>query len=63
MKYSSTFPPPCNYEIKVDANNDDEAVNKIMTEGTKHVKSSHPDMPPPSEEEAKAMVRTRMKKS
>lgn len=62
MKYSFTCPAPCNYEIKVDANSDDEAVNKILAEGAKHAKTAHPDMPPPGEEQARAMVRTRMKK-
>jgi hypothetical protein len=62
MKYSFTCPAPCNYEIKVDASNDDDAVTKILTEGAKHAKSAHPDLPPPSEEQAKAMVRTRLKK-
>ena len=30
MKYSFTCPAPCNYEIKVDAKDDGEAVDKIM---------------------------------
>ena len=33
MKYSFKCPAPCNYEIKVDAQTDDDAVNKIMAAG------------------------------
>jgi hypothetical protein len=62
MKYSFTCPAPCNYEIKIDAMGDDEAVNKIMAEGVKHAKKDHPDMPPMTEGEMKTMIRTGMKK-
>ena len=62
MKYSFTCPAPCNYEMKVDAKSDDEAVDKIFAEGGKHVKKDHPDMPPLNEGEAKAMIRTGMKR-
>jgi hypothetical protein len=33
MTYSFTCPFPCNYEIKVDARNNHEAVNKIIRAG------------------------------
>jgi predicted small metal-binding protein len=46
MKYSFTCPALCNYEIKVDAQNDDEALKKIMEAGGVHAKKAHPDMPP-----------------
>jgi predicted small metal-binding protein len=62
MKYSFTCPAPCNYEIKVDAKSDDDAADKILQEGKKHAKKSHPDMPDMGEGEAKAFIRTRMKK-
>jgi predicted small metal-binding protein len=62
MKYSFTCPAPCNYEIKVDAKNDDEAVGKIMEEGKLHAKKAHPDMPSMTEEQMKSMLRSGMKK-
>ena len=62
MKYSFTCPAPCNYQIKVDAKSDDEAVDKILAEGMKHAKQAHPNMPSMNEKEAKTMVRTNMKK-
>ena len=33
MVYTFTCPPPCSRVIKVDANNDDDAVNKIIGAG------------------------------
>jgi predicted small metal-binding protein len=42
VKYSFKCPAPCNQEIKVDAQNDDEAVNKLMTAGKAHAKEAHP---------------------
>jgi hypothetical protein len=62
MKYSFTCPAPCKYEIKVDAKDDGEAVDKIMVEGMKHAKKDHPDMPAMSEGEMKSFIRTGMKK-
>ena len=62
MKYSFTCPAPCNYQIKVDAQYDDEAVRKIMEEGKIHAKKAHPDMPPMTEEQMKSMLRAGMKK-
>ena len=62
MKYSFTCPPPCNYEIKIDAQNDDEALKKIMEAGAVHAKKAHPDMPPMTEEKLKNMFRSGMKK-
>jgi predicted small metal-binding protein len=61
MKYSFKCPPPCNYEIKVDADSDAEAVGKIMQAGVVHKKEAHPDMKV-SEEQMKSMVRSGMKK-
>jgi predicted small metal-binding protein len=62
MKYSFSCPAPCNYEIKVDAKDDDEAIGKIMAEGIKHAKKDHPDMPPMTEGRMKTKIRTGMKK-
>jgi hypothetical protein len=62
MKYSFTCPAPCNHEIKVEANNDDEAINKIMAEGKTHAQKAHPDMPPMTEDQMKLMLRAGMKR-
>jgi predicted small metal-binding protein len=62
MKYSFKCPAPCNHEIKVDAPNDDEAMNKIMAAGKVHAKEAHPDMSPMSEQEMKDMLKAGMKK-
>ncbi len=62
MKYSFTCPAPCNYEIKVDAKNDDEAVGRIIKAGEVHRKQAHPDMPPMTEEQLTKIVRSGMKK-
>jgi predicted small metal-binding protein len=61
MKYSCQCPPPCNYEIKVEANNDDEAVEKIMQAGAVHIKEAHSDVKM-SEAQMRSMVRSNMKK-
>ncbi len=62
MKYSFTCPAPCNYEVKVDAGNDGEAVGKIIKAGEAHRKQAHPDMPPMTEEQLRTIVRSGMKK-
>jgi hypothetical protein len=62
MNYSFACPAPCKYEIKVDAKDDQEAIDKIMMEGIKHAKKDHPDMPPMSEGEMKSTIRTGMKR-
>jgi len=61
MKYSFKCPAPCNYEVKVEAKNDDEGVGKIIKEGEAHRKQAHPDMPPMTEEQLKSIVRSGMK--
>jgi len=62
MKYSFKCPAPCNHEIKVDAQNDDEAMSKLMAAGKVHVKEAHADMPPMPEKEMKDMLKKGMKK-
>ena len=62
MKYSFKCPAPCNYEVKVDAGNDDEAVGKIIKAGEVHRKQAHPNMPPMTDEQLRTMVRSGMKK-
>jgi hypothetical protein len=42
MKYSFKCPGTCNYEVRVEAKNDDEAVGKIIKEGEDHRKQAHP---------------------
>jgi hypothetical protein len=62
MKYSFRCPAPCNYEIKVDAKNDDEAVERIITAGEAHRMQAHPDMPPMTQEQLRNIVQSGMKK-
>jgi predicted small metal-binding protein len=63
MKYSFTCPAPCNQELKVDAQNDDEAMGKLMAAGKVHVKEAHPNMPPMPEQQMKDMLKKGMKKA
>ena len=62
MNYSFQCPAPCNYEVKVDARNDDDAITKLMAAGMVHAKEKHPDMPPMSEQQMKDMFKAGMKK-
>ena len=62
MKYSFTCPAPCNYEVKVDARNDDEAMNKLMAAGKVHASEAHHNRPPISEQQMKDMLKAGMKK-
>ncbi|HVN96397.1 MAG TPA: hypothetical protein VMT62_08210 [Syntrophorhabdaceae bacterium] len=62
MNYSFKCPAPCSEEIKVDAKNDDEAVDKLMAAGKAHAKEKHPNMPPMSEKQMKDMLKAGMKK-
>jgi hypothetical protein len=57
MKYSFKCPGTCNYEVKVEAKNDDEAVGKIIKAGEVHRKEAHPDMPPMTEEQHENLSR------
>ncbi len=63
MKYSFSCPATCNYEIMVDAKNDDEAVAKIVAEGAIHGKQVHANVLPMTEEQLKNMVRSGMMKA
>ncbi len=58
MKYSFSCPATCNYEITVDANNDDEALAKIVAEGAVHGRQVHPDVLSMTEEQLKSAVRS-----
>ncbi len=62
MKYSFKCPGTCNYEVKVEAKNDDEAVEKIVKAGEVHRKEAHPDMPPMTEKQLRTIVQSGMKK-
>jgi predicted small metal-binding protein len=61
MKYSITCPAPCNHEIKVEAQNDDEGISKLVVAAKIHAKEAHPGMSM-SDQEMKDMVRASMKK-
>ncbi len=63
MKYSLNCPSPCNYKIDVDAQNDDEAVRKIMEKGKVHAEQAHPGMPPMTETQMKEMIRANMQRA
>ena len=63
MKYSLSCPPPCSHKINVDAQSDDEGIDKIVEKAKEHVKDAHPDMPPMSDSEMKEMVRSSMQKA
>ncbi len=62
MTYSFKCPGACNYVVKVDAGNDDEAVRKIIKEGEVHRKQAHPEMPPMTDEQLGTIIRSGMKK-
>lgn len=42
--------------FSVDAENDEEALGKLMQKSAAHLKSAHPDMANMSEEDAKKMI-------
>ncbi|MBI2074204.1 MAG: hypothetical protein HYT83_00025 [Candidatus Levybacteria bacterium] len=44
QKYSFKC-PACGHVLTVEAQNKDEAINKLMTDGGEHMKEVHPEMP------------------
>lgn len=60
MTYS--FQCKCGQTLSVDAENDDEALDKLMGVGADHMAAVHPNDPPMSDEEMKNMLRAGMKK-
>ncbi len=64
MEYSIQCPAPCNYEIKVEATGEEEAVEKIMKAGAAH-KNECPVAKNMnlSEEQMRSMVRSMLKKN
>lgn len=62
MTYSFSCPAPdCGQTMTVQAQSEEEAIDKLMMMGAEHGKEVHPDMPQQSHEEAHAMVRNGMK--
>lgn len=70
MTYSFECPFPCNYEIRVDAINNEDAVIKLITAGAIrcrnikyrcHCEKAQHDMLPISDEKLKQIVRTCMR--
>jgi hypothetical protein len=70
MTYSFSCPVPCTYEIKVDATNGDDAINKIIIAGAMscrninnrcHCEKASHNMPPIKEEQLKNIVRLCMR--
>jgi hypothetical protein len=70
VTYSFTCPVPCDYEIKVNAKNNDDAVNAIIWAGAMRCRNSEKDchcdkarlsMPPMPREQLRSIVRLCMK--
>ena len=70
MYYSFTCPLPCNYKIRVDAENRDDAVRKMMTAGAMscrnlanhyYCEQSNLNLYPIPEEELRNAVNLRMR--
>lgn len=60
MTYAFTC--QCGKVLTVDAESDDEALDKLMSVGTDHMAEVHADAPPMSDEDMKNMLRSGMKK-
>ena len=54
--------PLCGQEMKVDVENEAEALKLILAEGIKHVKEAHKDLPM-DEGMLKQLIQTNMKKT
>ena len=70
MTYSFACPAPCNYEIRVDAKNGDDAIKKIIMAGAIrcrninnrcHCEKTNHNMPPIKEDQLKNIVQLCMK--
>lgn len=57
------FQCQCGKTLTVDAENDDEALDKLMSVGADHMAEVHADAPTMSDEEMKNMLRSEMKKA
>lgn len=56
------FQCQCGKTLTVEAENDDAALDQLMTVGADHMAEVHPDAPAMSDEEMKNMLRSGMKK-
>lgn len=61
MPYSMKC-PLCSQSLTIDAETDEDALEKIMKEAKTHVAENHPNFVSLPEEQIKAMVRAGMKK-
>ncbi|MBC8357978.1 MAG: hypothetical protein ISS41_00950 [Candidatus Aminicenantes bacterium] len=61
MKYSLKC-PLCNQSLTIDAETENDAVEKFLSEGKVHTKKHHPNIPAMPEEQMKTMIRFGMKK-
>ncbi len=61
MNYSLKC-PLCSQSITIDAESDDAAVERLLTEGKDHMKKHHPQLPAMADDQMKAMIRLGMKK-
>ncbi|MDI6857999.1 MAG: hypothetical protein QME71_06760 [Dehalococcoidia bacterium] len=62
MKYSFTC-PACGHPLTVEAQNDEDAVERLMERGESHMLEMHPESSNVSEEEMRGMVRSQMRKA
>ena len=62
MRYLFKCPGACNYALMINAQNDDEAVDRIIETGEVHRKETHPDIPSMTREQLRNIVRSGMKK-
>lgn len=61
MKYSFTC-PACGHPLTVEAQNDEDAAERLMERGESHMLEMHPESDM-SEEEMRGMVRSQMRKA
>jgi hypothetical protein len=62
MSYSVTYPEYCSFEVKADADDDDQAVVKILQGIKLHRNQAHPEMPRMSEGYLAGYIRSGMKR-
>ncbi len=61
VKYKFVCPAADRYAIDVEAQNEDEAVEKVKAESQQHLAKVHPEMLKMSDEEIKGMLRSSTK--
>jgi hypothetical protein len=62
MSYSVTYPEYCSFEVKADADDDEQAVVRIVQGIKLHRKQAHPEMPPLSEGYMEGYIRSGMRR-